>query len=336
MATQFEFDFPDPDKDGAVVSDKGVEVTLDAEKPAGDRVKTIKKGEVEIDIVDDRPPEDRGVPRAKKPDPVTDDELSKYDEGVKARLQQLQRGYDDERRAKETARRQREELERVSKTLIEENQRLKADNTNNYNAMIVSAQQQVNLELEAAKKQYKTAYDSGDSDALLAAQEALTTAKIRADKVAGLKPRALQQEEKQVQQPKVEADSQPQQVARDEKAEAWRGKNQWFGTDDEMTAAALGYHTKLVKEGVDPRSDAYYDRINARMREMFPSQFDKVDTKEEEVVPQQARKAQVVAPATRSVAPKKVTLTHTQVQLAKRLGVSLTDYAQHLLKLSGK
>jgi len=346
---EVEFEFPDPDKESAasvevnpiedkddLQVDKAVNDTP-VDKKAPDSVKTIKKGELEIDIVDDRPPEDRGIPRAKKPEPVSDDELAAYDDKVKKRLADLQRGYDDERRAKETARRQREELERFSKQLMEENQQLKQNSDQSHNILIEQAKQQVQLELNAAKKQYKEAYDAGDSDALLAAQEALTTAKIRADKVAALKPKSLQAVEKPVQQPQMEPASPPQQPARDQKAEAWKAENEWFGTNVEMTAAALGYHHRLVNDGVDARSDEYYDKVNAYMRNKFPEGFSNADQPAEES-PQPAKKpaSNVVAPATRSTSPKKITLTHTQVAIAKRLGVPLTEYAQQVAKLQRK
>lgn len=338
---EVKFEFPDPDKEvvapeTADTDGEEVEVTIPEPKEAKPDSKVIKKGDLEIEIVDDRPPEDRGVPRAKKPEPISDAELASYDEKVKKRLSELQRGYDDERRAKETARRQREELERFSKQLLEENQKLKQTSDHSHNALIEQAKRQVTLELEAAKKQYKEAYDAGDGAALLAAQEALTTAKIRADKVAGLRPKPLQPIEKEVQQPPVDPAPPPQQHARDPKAEAWKADNPWFGPNVEMTAAALGYHQKLVNDGVDTRSDEYYDKVNAYMRNKFPEGFSEADQPAEKS-PQTAKKpANVVAPATRSTSSNKVRLTHTQVATAKRLGVSLAEYARHVALLQRK
>jgi hypothetical protein len=106
----------------------------------------------------------------------------------------------------------------------------------------------------------------------------------------------------------------------------WKTENPWFQTDDEMTSFALGLHNKLVNEGVSPQSDTYYERINARMRQVFPGQFE--DTKQRNTEPK--RKASVVAPATRSTAPNKVTLTRTQVQIAKRLGLTPEQYARQV------
>jgi hypothetical protein len=153
------------------------------------------------------------------------------------------------------------------------------------------------------------------------------------DKVNNLKPRADQPEALQSQSNNVQQQQRPPaqqpQVARDEKAEAWRNENTWFGSDDEMTAYALGYHSKLVKEGVDPRSDEYYEKVNTRMRKLFPENFDEeIDDAPE---PQKVKKAaNVVAPATRSTAPIKVRLSDTQVALAKKLGVPLAEYAKQV------
>ena len=203
--------------------------------------------------------------------------------------------------------------------------------------MIQSAKKQVDTEVEVAKKQYKEAYNSGETDAIVEAQEALNSAQIRKEKVDGMRARRIPKTEAPLQPSKNAVQSTkevPQQAPRDEKAEAWREKNSWFGSDDEMTALALGVHTKLTKEGVDPQSDIYYEKINSRMRGLFPEQFD--EGIEDEPVGSKKRSSNVVAPATRSTSPKKVTLSQTQVALAKRLGVSLEDYAKQAAVLLRK
>jgi hypothetical protein len=107
----------------------------------------------------------------------------------------------------------------------------------------------------------------------------------------------------------------------------WQKQNSWFGSDDEMTSFALGLHQKLVKQGLDPRSDEYYEKINSRMRQVFPDEFDDA---EEVEVEKPRQKSNVVAPATRSTAPKKIVLTPSSVALAKRLGVPLEEYAKQV------
>ncbi len=299
-----EFSFPDeetenPRKGGAVV---------EAEEP-------------EIEIVDDTPEQDRNrKPMAEAPKDVSDDELAKYDEGVRKRIQHFSKGYHEERRAKELAQREKDEALRLAQAIIEENKQLKGSLNTNQTALIEQAKQNVAKEVEEAKRKYKSAYESGDSDALVDAQEELTNAKMRAEKISNYRPTALQQRENAVQ-PRTQEFTPP---APDRKAVAWQEENSWFGSDEEMTSFALGYHSKLIKEGVDPQSDEYYEKLNTRMKKVFPENFDSGKTED---APTPSRKSNV-APATRSTAPRKIVLTKTQVELAKRLGVPLELYAR--------
>ena len=344
---QVEFEFPDPDKKeagGVEVEVEGneAEFELEVEGAVGREVvgkpkkKTQEAEEVEIEVVDDTPKADQGRTPSEPPEDITNEELDNYSDKVKKRIQRFSKGYHDERRAKETALREREELEKYTRNLMSENEKLKGTVDTSHNTLIESAKKQVEGEISIAKKRYKDAYDSGETDAIVEAQQALNAAQIRMDKVGGLKPRAttgvtetLQPQGNAVQSP-VAA---PQQVQRDEKAEVWRETNPWFGDDDEMTAFALGLHTKLTKGGTNPQSDEYYEKINSRMREVFPEQFD--EGIEDEPVGRK-KSSNVVAPATRSTSPRKVTLSQTQVALAKRLGVSLEDYAKQAAVLMRK
>jgi hypothetical protein len=350
---QVEFDFPDPDEEARAAAE--IEVALDEEdndtleveaavgreamKKPGKDDKTIKAGDVEIEVEDDTPPEDRGREPSEPPKEVTDEELENYSEKVKNRIKHFSKGYHDERRAKEAALREREALEAYAKQLVEENKQLKGKSDQSHNALIESAKKQVESELNMAKRQYKEAYESGEPDALLEAQQALNTAQIRMDKVNALKPRVVKEEGTSLQSTSNAVEREvsvprPQEVQRDEKAEAWRDDNPWFGSDDEMTAFALGLHNKLTKDGVDPRSDEYYEKINTRMRQVFPDQFD--DGIEDEPEVPAKKSSNVVAPATRSTAPKKIRLTQSQIAIAKKLGVPLEDYAKQQAALMRK
>lgn len=342
---QVEFEFPDPEKKTAAVVEveqQDEEHRIEVEgavgrETIGKKKKTLKVDDVEIEVVDDTPAGDRNRKASAPPEDVTDEELENYSDKVKKRIQHFSKGYHDERRAKEQALREREELERYAKTLIEENQKLKGSVDKGHNALLESAKKQVQIELQAAKQKYKEAYESGDTNAILDAQEVLSNAHIRMDKVNNLKPRADQPEATPLQSQAVNVQQQkapPQTVqqARDLKAEAWRNENSWFGSDDEMTAAALGYHSKLVKAGVDPQSDEYYEKVNSRMRQLFPENFD--EEFDDEPEPAKVKKAStVVAPATRSTGPIKVRLSETQIALAKRMGVPLADYAKQVALL---
>jgi len=356
---QVEFEFPDPDKEKNLqeveipeqepetpdVEVEGAVGRETIEKPSKQKGKeTIEAGDVEIEVENDVPPEDRGRKPSEPPEEVTNEELENYSEKVKKRIQHFSKGYHDERRAKEAAQREREALEQYARQLVDENQQLKSQTDQSHNALIESAKRQVASELAIAQQKYRQAYESGETDAIVEAQQALNTAQIRADKVNSLKPKkpevrqtTLQPEQNTVQSQEL-APPQPE-LQRDEKAAAWADKNTWFGNgpegDPEMTSFAWGVHTKLVSEGVDPRSDEYYERIDARMRQVFPAQFDDGIDDEPEVTTK-AKPSNVVAPATRSTSPKKVKLSQSQIAIAKRLGVPLEQYAKQVADLARK
>jgi hypothetical protein len=337
---QVEFEFPDPDKE-ANTQEVEVDIVeedapLEVEGAVGrENMKsakdTIKAGEVEIEVEDDTPEADRGRKAAPPPQDVTDEELENYSEKVKSRIKHFSKGYHDERRIKEAAIRERNALEDYAKQLIEENNKLKNTVDKNQNTLLEQAKQTVARELAEAKRKYKRAYEAGDSEGIVNAQEALTTAKIRADKVANFKPAPLQKAEipVQVAQQPVET-----QQVRDERAVSWADENPWFGSDDEMTAFALGLDSKLKKGGVDPQSDEYYEKINSRMRQVFPDQFD--DGIEDQPEETKRKSSNVVAPATRSTGSKKIRLTQSQVAIAKKLGVPLETYAKQAAELMRK
>ena len=340
-----EFEFPDPDKDEAtqevevdvVEEDAPLEVAgavgREDMKPDKDK-NIIQAGEVEIEVEDDTPEADRGRKAAPPPEEVTNEELENYSDKVKDRIEHFSKGNHDERRAKEEAQREREALETYTKNLMAENKKLKGAVDQSHNTLIESAKKQVDSELAMAKNQYRQAYESGEPDAILEAQTALNTAQIRFEKINGLKPKQIQPLQPQETPVQTQVEAPQPQVQRDEKAEAWRDNNPWFGSDDEMTAFALGLHNKLTKEGVDPKTDTYYEKINTRMQQVFPDQFD--DGIEDEPESTQRKSSNVVAPATRSTAPKKIRLTQSQIAIAKKLGVPLETYAKQAAELLRK
>ena len=296
-----EFKFPDE----TPVSASEEKVEYEVESP-------------EIEVVDDTPDSDKGrKPMKEPPAEVTDEELAQYSEGVKKRIQHFSKGYHEERRAKEAALREREEALRLAQNLVEENKRLQGSLGQGQQALLEQAKKVVANEVEQAKVKYKQAYESGDSDALVAAQEELTAAKIKAERVNNFKPTVAKP-----QTPVVQPAPQPVETAPqiDSKARAWQESNPWFGSNKEMTALALAVHQDLVESGVSTASDEYYDAINNRVRKRFPEAFSS----------EKPKKSQVVTPATRSTAPKKIVLTQSQVNIAKRLGVPLEAYARQV------
>jgi hypothetical protein len=318
-----EFEFPEDGDEVIEVESSSAEELSKDKKPEA-KAKPEVEDEFDIEVVDDTPKADRGRKPSEPPQDVTEEELEDYSEKVRRRIQHFSKGYHDERRAKEQAQREREELERLSQQLLEENKKLKSNANKNQSALLDQAKRNAAAELEAAKRAYKDAYEAGDSDAVLAAQESLTTAKIKSDKLQNFKLPVEQEDDSPAPTAKQ---STPEPVQVDQRAVAWQQENPWFNQDVEMTSYALGLHNKLVSEGVDPQSDEYYEKIDSRMRQLFPENFeDNTEVGE----PVKKRKANVVAPATRSTAPKKITLTRSQVAIAKRLGLTPEQYAKQV------
>jgi len=320
-----EYSFPDDEEKESVntdieIEDSGaVEVDISG-KPPEAKEEPVEEA-VDIEVVDDTPKADRNRRPSDPPTDVTDEELEEYSEKVRNRIKHFSKGYHDERRAKESAQREKNELERLAQRLVDENKELKGSVTKNQNALLDQAKKNTTVEVEQAKQEYRVAHESGDTEGLVEAQEKLTAAKLKADKLDNFEVPTLQDDGTPVQMD--EYDTRTPMVETDLKAEAWQKANPWFDEDDEMRGYAYGLHTKLVKEGVDPRSDEYYETIDSRMRTTFPDYF-----QEEPEVEKPKRQSNVVAPATRSTAPKKVKLTQTQVALANRLGVPLEEYAK--------
>jgi hypothetical protein len=320
-----DFEFPDE------VEAKG--------KPLEEAAKALaKEEEPEIEIEDDTPPEDRD--RKPLPKEVTarleKDELDQYEGETKEKFKQLKRVWHDERRAKEAAYREQQEALAIAKKLMEENKTLKAKVYSGQEVFANAAKEAAEGELALAKRDYREAYESGDADKIIEAQERMTTAKLKAEQIKFYKSdnEALQNQENDVQL----AQEQPRYVP-DLKAKAWQERNSWFGQDEEMTSLALGLHEKLVKEhGMSyATTNEYYDTIDKTMRRRFPENFEESEVREDEPQKTNRPKAStVVAPATRSTSPKKIRLSGTQVQLAKKLGLTPEQYARELTKLEAQ
>jgi len=277
--------------------------------------------DVKVEVIDDTPEQDRGrKPMAEQPDEVTEEELSKYkDVKLRDRIAHLSKARHEERRAKERAERELQEAVSIAQRILAENESLKSNAGNNHKVILDQAATVASREMVEAKRAYKEAYEAGDSEALVNAQEAITSAKLKADRIEIARQKALQEVKTPVQN--VPMPPPPaREVPVDEKAVRWKDRNGWFNKDREMTGFALAVHEKLVdEEGIDPRSDAYYERIDSRMREKFPEKFSS-----------NPKRSNVVAPATRSTAPKKIVLKQSQVSLAKRLGIPLDLYAKQV------
>ena len=299
------------------------------------------KDELEIEVVDDTPEADKGrEPMPKKiVDELEKDDLEEYSDKVKQRLSQMKKVWHDERREKEAATREKEEALRFAQAKDNEIKELRQKLGAGEKKWVEDATKASEIEIASAKAKLKQAYESGDAELITEAQEALTDAKIKLKEHQYFKP-SLQSEEKGVES-EQQVQAAPQVI--DPKAAKWREKNTWFGADPEMTASALGLHEKLVRSGVDPRSEDYYQRVDATMRKRFPEYFEEEEPQTRQTEPEtkdsetkSPRKSANVAPVTRSTAPRQIRLTTTQVALAKKLGLTNEAYAKELMKLENR
>jgi hypothetical protein len=315
MAEQYKF--PDELED-----DKSQEVEIQTEE------------DVEIEIVDDTPEKDRGRrPLDREVEDPTDDEIESYTQGAQKRIKELTHARHDERRAKESLLREKQELERLAQHYVEENKKLKQyvhTGTEQYGVMAKTAAE---AELDKARQEYKVAQEAFDTDAIIAAQERLFEAKIKLQNAQNFRPPALQEENYEVQ-PRQQA---PEPVRADEKTLRWQAKNQWFGTDgfEEVTSFALGLHQKLVNNGVDPRSDDYFEQIDARVKSKFPEVFGGNEDRPRSVETPR-RPSSVVAPASRSTGTRKIQLTPSQAALIKKYNLDPKKYVAEVLKLENQ
>lgn len=322
MATQFKgenFEFPD-------------------EKPEKTKAENVEE-QLELEIEDDTPPEDRGRKSAPPPKEPTDEELSSYSEEVQQRIKKFTRGYHDERRAKEAAERERLAAEEFARKVYEENRRLKEQLKSGSEVFIETTKTAAQNELEAAKKKLKDAFEAGDSDALVAAQEEVAKATLKIDKAQTMRPVEIEQQE--------EFKPAAKQSPVDTKTKRWLEKNsEWFGVDDEMTMLAMGLDKKLQKKyGPDHiGSDEYFREIDQTMRKRFPDYFrsheddddpsqNSSDPAEDEPPRRASKPSTPVAPATRSTPPNRVKLKASQVALARKLGITPEQYAKQVALL---
>jgi hypothetical protein len=319
-----EFKFPHELED-----DKNVSISAEEDK-------------IEIEIEDDTPEQDRGVTPMPKVivQKLEEDELDKYSAEAREKLTQLKKVWHDERREKEAALREQQEAVRVAQRLFDENKKLKQAYSTGEKTYIETVQNATELELEVAKRGYKEALETGDSDRIVEAQAKLNSAAIKSDKVKNFQPSALQEHENEVQIPQL----QERPVTPDAKTQEWTEKNAWFGPKKSMTAYALGLHEELIDEYGKGfvGTDQYFQRIDKEMRKVFSEYFDtlepqtKVDVEEESKPSPKSKPSTVVAPATRSTSSKQIRLKPSQIALARKLGLSPEQYARELLKMEAR
>ena len=289
----------------------------------------------EVEIEDDTPSEDRKREPMPKPlvEELEQDELDQYDDNVKQKLKQMRKVWHDERREKEKAAREQQEALALAQKLMEENKKYKQyieSGTKEYASTLKNA---ANLELEMAKRKYKDAYDTGDSDQIMEASQVLQTANLRVMQANNFQAPALQEENYVVQNtPEVQKPR-----ARNPKLETWLQKNPWYGPDPEMTALAVGIDKKIQETGnIVVGSDEYFATLDKTMRKRFPEYFNIEETESPARTETRSKPSTVVAPAVRSTASNKIKLKSSQVAIAKRLGLTNEQYALELRRLESQ
>ena len=290
-------------------------------------------GDIEIEIEDDTPEEDRGrTPVSKevvRQLEVETDELDKYSKDAKDKLIKMKRVWHDERRAKEGAFREQQEAINIAKQLMNENQRMKNMIQNGSQEYAQTIQNSAKMALAMAQRAYKDARDLGDTDAEVDAQQAMQSANLRLMQANNFRMPTLQDENFAVQPQQEQVQPAPRP---DNRAVDWQERNSWFGEDEEMTAAALGLHEKLKRQGVAIGSDEYYATLDKTIRRRFSENFEAPERAESESGAR-TKPSTVVAPATRSTSSKKIKLKQSQLAISKKLGLTPEQYALELRKL---
>lgn len=284
----------------------------------------------EIEVVDDVAEKDK--PRVKDydgPDIPEDDEIESYSDRVQKRMKKLSFEAKEAERQRQSLAREREELLRVTQTFQSENEKLRQQLQQNEGTLVEQAKARLEAQLTQAKASYKDAYELGDTDKMIEAQEKLTSINNDMYRLKGYRPKPASAAPTPQEAPPQKQPAVPELTPRQKE---WLSDNDWYGKDRHMTAFALAVHEELVYNGVDPNSEKYYSEVNRQVRQRFADKFSTDDSGEEfEVAPK--KKASVVAPATRSSKnPKRIKLTQTQIDLSKRLGITPEQYAAQLLK----
>jgi hypothetical protein len=293
----------------------------------------IEAEKPEIEIEDDTPEADRG--REPMPQELVEeleaDELEDYSDKVKTRLKQMKKVWHDERREKEREMREKTEALSVAQRVLEENRRLKSTLAQGEQSLMGSYKQTADFELSEARREYRDAYEAGDTDRVIDAQEKLNKASYKIQQLENYIP-TLQDEENDIYQPQ----QQVQIPQPDQKTMAWQERNTWWGTDPEMTASALGLHQRLMNERGSQfaGTDEYWGVIDKTMRRRFSDYFgDETDNGDTKPTARDQKASSVVAPASRTRSPKKIVLNRSQVSIAKKLGLTNEQYARELVKM---
>ena len=300
--------------------------------------------DLDIEVIDDTPPEDRRPPRdeSKEAAPQSEeDELKNYSEGVQKRIKRLKYEFHEERRQKERAFREQQEALGYAAALQQQLDHFRQQNEASQRALIHTTVKQKASDLDSAKRELREAYEAGDTDKMASAQEKIAVLANEKRALESYTPPPSQgvsylqpQETQQAYVPPQPA-PQPQAPQVSAKAVLWKERNPWFGQDMALTGYAIDIHSKLVSAGVDPESDQYYEAIDGAVSQ-FKNNIPGTQDQEKPATPAPAKpKNGVVISSSRTPSGQtrtKVQLTESALAVAKRLGITPQQYAKELLK----
>ena len=299
-----------------VGEEEGAEINLD-EKGNPEKPEVVVEEKIEVEEVKEEPIETKKetiVAEEKKPD-----ELKEYSEGVQKRIAKLTRKMRE-------AERQKEEALTYAHSVKSQKEQAEKRLSKLDKSYVSEFENRVKTSMAAAKLALKNAIESQNVEAQISAQEQLATLSVENARLSSMK--SAEKETVVEKEVNITPQRPSASVQSDPRAEEWAVKNSWFGNNSAMTYTAFDIHKKLVEEeGYDPKSDEYYKEVDSRIRLEFPHKFDKIEGNTTE----RAKPAQNVASARRSASTgrkKTVTLSPSQVAIAKRLGVPLEDYAK--------
>lgn len=276
---------------------------------------------------------------------LTDDELSKYGKKVQKRINKLKYDSHEERRKRDSALAERDEAYRVAQQIAEKNREYESLIGRGEQALIGQIKERAALSVEQAKEQYRQAYEEGNTDNVVEAQQALNKATTELSEADRYAQSAANQQVQQQQQERAWAQQQQQQFPQprqqpqqpqqpDPETQEWAAGNPWFMAEghEAMTSLAYGKHAELVNQGVKPNSPEYFRQIDETVRQAFPNYDWQVGNSQQERASTAGQPSMVVAPTTRNngAKPRTVKLSPSQRSLAKRLGLTDEQYAKYV------
>jgi hypothetical protein len=250
------------------------------------------------------------------------DELEQYSESVQRRISKLTNRFREEER-------QRQAAIDYAEAVKKQNDELRARIDKLDQSYVGEFGNRIESDAVAAKEAYKKAYDEGDADGMFEAQQRISQIALEQARYQEAKRRNEERQQQPAQQQPAQQQPVQQQPAQpDPKAEAWAGKNEWFGNDQTMTYAAFGIHRQLIEEeGFDPTSDEYYSELDKRVRTEFPHKFAEA---KRDTGPRVASAGSTASKSSSSKGRRTVKLTPSQIAIAKRLNVPLEEYAKYV------